>query len=265
MSICEYGCGQEANYQFQNGKWCCSESTSGCSVYRKKQRNRMMGVQNPMYGIKRVHTKKVLYLKSKSMTGSKNPMFGNGYLNRITIKKIVKNYPIFYKEEEIRYNPDKPIEEKEIQVHCKNHNCENSKEKDGWFTPTKSQIKERIRQLERKDGNDGSYFYCSQKCKNECILFNLHSDPNKEIEKPYTQKEYDIWKQVVLEQDKYECQKCNSKENLHCHHINPVKTHPQLALDPTNGIVLCKDCHYKIGHKSETECSTGKLKNIICI
>jgi len=24
MKLCDYGCGQEAKYQFKNGKWCCS-------------------------------------------------------------------------------------------------------------------------------------------------------------------------------------------------------------------------------------------------
>ena len=30
MPLCEYGCGQEAVYQFKNGKWCCSENVSKC-------------------------------------------------------------------------------------------------------------------------------------------------------------------------------------------------------------------------------------------
>jgi len=178
---------------------------------------------------------------------------------RLLIDQFKEKYPTFAKEEEMRYNPDKPGE-KEIQVHCKNSKCENSKEKGGWFIPSGSQLSERIRQIEI--GNGGSYFYCSQECKDECILYNLHSDPNKENNKPYTQEEYNTWKQVVLEQDNYECQKCESKKDLHCHHIQPVKTYPHLALDPTNGIVLCKKCHYKYGHQDE--CSTGNLAKRIC-
>ncbi len=30
MNLCEYGCGQEANHQFKNGKWCCSKSWQQC-------------------------------------------------------------------------------------------------------------------------------------------------------------------------------------------------------------------------------------------
>ncbi len=183
--------------------------------------------------------------------------------HRLTIDQIKERYPLFSKIEEMRYNPDKPIEEKEIQVHCKNHECENSKENGGWFTPTYIQLYERTRQIEKEYGNGGCYFYCCDECKIGCPLYNLHSDPYKEeTEIPYTAEEYNIWKQVVLEQDNYECQKCEATENLHCHHIHPVKTHPHLALDPTNGIVLCKKCHYEIGHKTGTECSTGNLANI---
>ena len=30
MKLCDYGCGKEAIYQFKNGKFCCSKSTSKC-------------------------------------------------------------------------------------------------------------------------------------------------------------------------------------------------------------------------------------------
>jgi len=92
-----------------------------------------------------------------------------------TIEKIKNKYPTFSKEEEMRYNPDKPIEEREIQVHCKNCSCENSKEQGGWFTPSARQIEQRLYGLNM----NLSYFYCSDECKIECILFNLHEDPNR--------------------------------------------------------------------------------------
>ena len=34
--ICEYGCGQKANYQFKNGKWCCEDNWSRCLYTRNK-------------------------------------------------------------------------------------------------------------------------------------------------------------------------------------------------------------------------------------
>ncbi len=55
------------------------------------------------------------------------------------------------------------------------------------------------------------------------------------------------------------------KKNLQCHHIIPINIEPLFALDPDNGIVLCENCHYKYGHKTGTECSTGNLANKVCI
>lgn len=33
--LCDYGCGQEAMYQFKNGKWCCNKSKNSCEIFRK--------------------------------------------------------------------------------------------------------------------------------------------------------------------------------------------------------------------------------------
>jgi hypothetical protein len=182
-----------------------------------------------------------------------------GRKNSIKILKI--KYPFFSRIEEMRYNPDKPGE-KEIQVHCKNHLCPNSKEQGGWFTPTYSQLYERIRQLENNSGNDGSYFYCSDECKNECPLYGLQVDLFKETsEKLYTQSEYQQFRQYVLERDNYKCQYCG-QEAEHVHHERPQKLEPFFALDPDLAWSVCKKCHYKYGHKDE--CSTGNLANMVC-
>jgi hypothetical protein len=39
------------------------------------------------------------------------------------------------------------------------------------------------------------------------------------------------------------CERCNSTENLHGHHMKPVSTHPHLAANPWNIKVLCGNCH----------------------
>jgi len=287
LPLCEYGCGQEATYQLKNSKWCCSEKWQKCPGFKKKISTIVSGENNPNYGKKHsseikekirvkaigripwnkgiersLKIKNILSEKLKGREPWNKGIFA--YSCRRTIEKIKVKYPFFSKVEEMRYNPDKP-NQKEIQVHCKNHDCINSKEQDGWFTPTTRQIEARISALENS-GRDLCCFYCSDKCKQECPLYNSHGiDPFKKVEKPYTQEEYHIWKNLVLEQDNYECQKCGSKENLHCHHIIPVKLKPLFALDPDNGIVLCKTCHYKYGHKLGSECSTINLANKVCI
>ena len=277
MQLCEYGCGQKAQFQFKNGKWCCSKNISGCKKINQKQKisnqgkrfsaQRKNNISKSLLGRKR--SKETKEKLRQVNTGKLNPNYGRKHTketktkisltHKLTIEKINCRYPLFSRIEEMRYNPDKPGE---IQVHCKNHNCLNSKEKGGWFTPTRYQLYERIRQIEKEYGNGGSYFYCSKRCKRECPLYYLKSDPYQKIDKPYTQQEYKIWKQTVLEHDNYQCQICGSKEKIHCHHIQPVKLFPQLALDPENGIVLCHLCHFKYGHADE--CSTGNLAKRNC-
>jgi len=287
--LCSYGCGQNATHQFKNGKWCCCESYKSCPVVREKNRQSNIGkkrtketrdyLRSIKLGKKRSektkekirnsHLGKICYeetkeklrninLGKKLSEKTKEKISKN---KRLTISKIKERYPFFSQIEEMRYNPDK-LSEKEIQVHCKNHDCENSKENGGWFTPTKIQLYERIRGIE-KTGNDGSYFYCSDKCKKECILYGLRFDPNKEEKDlPYTSEELQTFNDKVKELDKGKCQICGTDKDIHVHHIIPKKLEPFFALDPVNGICLCKKCHYKYGHKDE--CNTWNIANRIC-
>ena len=183
------------------------------------------------------------------------------YKLRYSIKDWQEKYPTFAKEEEMRYNPDKPGE-KEIQVHCKNHNCKNSKEQGGWFTPIGNQFSDRIRCIEY--GNNGCYLYCCDECKNQCPLFNVYSDPLA-IPKDwsYTQVEYNTWRLEVLKKDDYICFFCGEQEATIVHHTRPQKLEPFFSLDPDYGISVCIDCHHFI-HRKDGECSTGHLASIIC-
>ena len=280
---CDYGCGQEAKIRFNNGKWCCNKNHSMCpNVKKKSLKNRlgktpwnkgltkdtderMMKNSKSNIGAWRSENsgfKTVEFTKKRSIanTGRRNPMYGKKHPNRLNISNINKKYLLFSKIEEMRYNPDKPGE-KEIQVHCKNHNCPNSKEQGGWFTPTRIQLSERIRQLESEDGNGGSYFYCSDKCKETCVLFNLKSDPFQNTENPYTESEYQTFRKFVLERDNYTCQYCG-EEATHVHHEKPQKLEPFFSVDPDYAWSCCEKCHYEKGHKDE--CSTGNLSKRRC-
>ena len=252
VKLCEYGCGQESKHQFKNGKWCCEKYYTKCPIIREKNSISNKGQPKSFKGKKKIPLSKETKNKiSKSLQG-------HFPTNMLTIEKIQEKYPIFTKEEEMRYNPDKP---KEIQVHCKNHNCPNSKEKGGWFTPTYEQIRGRRDTLEHKDGWDGLYIYCSKQCKLSCPLYHLHSDPYKNIDNPYTDEEYQVFRREVLKRDNYKCLYCG-KPAEHVHHTRPQKLEPFFTLDPDYAISVCSDCHYKYGHKEE--CSTGQLAVKVC-
>ena len=332
--LCEYGCGQEAKYQFKNGKWCCSTNFKKCPNCKKK----FSGKNHPFFGKKHsldaikkikkstkgytpwnkgktgVYSEETLLLMSISRQG-KSPWnkgktgvyseeslqkmsnsskgflvtkqtrkkMKNAHKNRVisfstrvklrlSIKKIKAKFPMFSKIEKIRYNPDKP-NEREIQVHCKNHNCPNSKEQGGWFTPQKQQIYERIACIENPNGYGESNFYCCNECKQECPLYGktvtqlIKEDQIKAgiiNEDLYTTEEYKVWRQEVLKRSDYKCEYCEN-DAKQCHHSRPQKLEPGFTLDPDFGVACCSTCHYKYGHKTGTECSTGNLANKVCI
>ena len=213
----------------------------------------------------KIHKIRISIANSNISENTRNKMKKSHLL---TINDIKEKYPLFAKVEEMRYEPGKE-KDSIIQVHCKNHNCPNSKEKGGWFTPTKSQLYERRRQIKNDIG--GCYFYCSDKCKEECPLYDKRvSQLIKEdliaaghIEDPwYTSGEYLIWRAKILELDNYICQFCGKPATI-VHHINPQKVHPEQALDSENGLSSCEECHYKYGHRDRW-CTTGYLSQLVC-
>lgn len=51
---------------------------------------------------------------------------------------------------------------------------------------------------------------------------------------------------AVKERDGYKCRECESRQNLHVHHILQVKDHPELINDLNNCITLCRRCHHAL-------------------
>lgn len=135
-----------------------------------------------------------------------------------------------------------------------------------WFIPKRSAVITRISALVGRDSgrNRECRFYCSEECKNVCGIYRkrINCDINtKQKEYSYTQEELQIWSQEVMTRANYACEICGEPVE-HAHHIQPKKLEPGLALDPENGVALCRNCHHKYGHSDE--CSTGKLANTIC-
>ena len=291
MMLCEYGCGQEALYQLKNKKWCCSKSSNSCPMIKEKNRisntGKIMSKEacNKLSEAKKGHIpwntgkrwsnetrKKISEAKKGCVPWNKGKRYQFSDLGKktvrekkcITIELIKSKYPFFSQIEDIRYNPNN--ENKEIQVRCKNHNCKNSKERNGWFTPTAIQLYERIRQLEKDYGNGGCYFYCSDECKNECPLYGVNpnhfiDNDKQEQKRCYTQQEYQIFREFVLERDNYICQYCG-KIAEHVHHERTQKQEPFFALDPDLAWSVCSKCHYEKAHKKGTTCSTSSLAKI---
>mgnify|MGYP001253985668 CR=1 FL=1 len=286
--FCFYGCGQEAKYQFKNGKWCCSPKFNYCPQFRKTKSLKLIGKPSGMLGkhLSISHKKKIsIKLKGKIVSEEtrkkmsdfqagkivstetrkkmsegrigkykkeSNPNWKGGYhTNGIPQYDIYANQ-IFYVEEVRRNIEDRNI----IEVRCTYNNCRK------WFIPSLGSIWKRIECLNTK-GMGESHFYCSEKCKKKCILFGLHHDlfEKKISNKKIIEKDYQTFRLFVLERDNNTCQFCG-KEAVHVHHERPQKLEPFFALDPDYAWSCCKKCHYEKGHRDE--CSTGNLAKNEC-
>ncbi len=283
---CSYGCGNKGIYKFKNSNICCENYFTKCPAVREKNSKNQIGKiisnetkrkqsrsQKNRYTkeLKKVYSERMIEkykdnnerekqkeiakkiwlnkeFREKHKTNVNNYHKNN---SKFTIEQLSRKYPIFSKVEELRYR----LNTKKIQVRCKKCNR--------WFTPTSQQLYDRINQIENLDGNDGCFLYCSETCKENCSLYNLKSDPNKSINKPYTKSEYDTFKKFVLERDHHICQFCE-EQAIDVHHERPQKLEPFFALDPDFAWSCCEDCHYKKGHPTGTECSTGGIANIKC-
>lgn len=57
-----------------------------------------------------------------------------------------------------------------------------------------------------------------------------------------------------------ECAACSCREHLETHHVLPYHLHPELELVESNFIVLCREHHFRIGHKSNWQESNENVR-----
>ena len=271
MPLCDYGCGQEATHQLKNGKWCCCKSYNSCPESKRKAseiiQNRteeekdniskkFRGKNNPWYGKKCYWSGKIGPNKGKKRTKSSrkkqsNTMkktqieSGNNNWKGGYGKDNIPQYDRFKEEflliEKIRRNK---IDKNILEVKCAY--CGQ------WFIPKNTEAYERIRCI-NTPGCDNR-FYCSEKCKRECPIYNQQYYPKGF--KPATSREVQPeLRQMRFKIDNYTCQKCGKHQDeletgLHCHHIEGIRWEPLESADLDKVITLCKDCHLKV-HKIE--------------
>lgn len=66
------------------------------------------------------------------------------------------------------------------------------------------------------------------------------------------------WSKSIIERDEFKCKICGSEKNLHAHHIIPWKENEDLRYEFTNGITLCKSCHFKEEWKGKERIGSRK-------
>ncbi len=263
MKLCNYGCGQEAKYQFKNGKWCCSKNFSSCPAIKEKISSKMKGrvvSEDTRKKMSDFQSGKIVSIETRKrisksrlgrFTGKDNPNWKGGYFSDGI--PLYDNFSGKLVEDIRRNKDDKNI----LEVKCSYNKCNK------WFVPKLSDVYHRIESLNDIDGMGESNLYCSERCKKICSRFGLNHDPfeMKENNLIYTDHEYKTFRKFVLERDNYKCQYCG-KQAKHIHHERPQKLEPFFALDPDLAWSVCRKCHYEKGHKKGTQCSTGNLKQL---
>lgn len=270
QTLCDYCNSRISKYILKNGKHCCEEFWQRCPKKREEKRTIMKVVMNRPESKERIRKLRTGQRDSiETKEKKRNALLGNtrkkgkiesyetkrkkSIAHTYTLNDYKCKHPLLLKVENLREHPIT----KKLQGRCKNHKCKNSKEKDGWFTLKPRQIEQRLRAIYYEF--DGLYFYCSKKCKDDCILYNYH-ESKEQVNKCYTESEYQTFRKIVLERDNYVCQYC-SDPATDVHHERPQKLEPFFALDPDLAWSCCEKCHYEKGHPKGSKCSTGNLSN----
>jgi 5-methylcytosine-specific restriction endonuclease McrA len=231
----------------------------------KSHKNLSIGENHPMFG--KTHTEEAKKKMSESskghkgLTGKNNGMYGKRGIESPNWKggyddPLYNTYvPQLEWCEEVRRNEN---DSNVLEVKC--FKCGK------WFIPTSNNVSNRIQYLKGNYKSE-STFYCSNECKNSCSVYKKSPE---QIERQDAVRVGRLsWlelirevqselREMVLERDKNQCVKCESTNDLQCHHILPVNIEPLLSADVDNCITLCKECHIE-AHKKDG-CKYYQLK-----
>jgi hypothetical protein len=219
MNKCIY-CGNEAKYQFKNGKWCCCKNQSSCPKIRKIQSKNSSGKNNPRYGVKlSEETKDKISKSNKGRISSK-----------ITRKKI----------SEANKGKKKPegFGEKIAEINRTRYFSKETRQKISESNKGKK-VSQKNRQLTSQ-----------RMSRNQYALGNIHSEETKmkmRGPRPHTTMEKSwnwtggalIWWRNDLKKMYNDCSLCHSDVNLEMHHKDSNRDNNERS----NLIILCRDCH----------------------
>jgi len=128
-----------------------------------------------------------------------------------------------------------------------------------YFYPTRTEISNRVKALKGQKIGE-SRLYCSQGCKDSCSIYGKEKWPEGYGKKRNTEVVPEL-RQLALERDDYECQRCGKHINdvaLYIHHIHGATQNKMIANDLWNVITFCEDCHSWI--HSQEGCKYHDLK-----
>lgn len=224
----------------------------------KKLKGTRCGDENPFYGKRHTQKSRMKMSESrkgqtpwnKGKKGSESPSWKGGYSSRNIPLYDTYNKKLLYTDKTRRNKNDKNILEVKCSL-CKK-----------YFIPTLISVINRIAAINGIQGGEHK-FYCSDECKMTCPVYKkrIYQENFPKKINNINSEDYKVFRDYVLKRDNHTCQYCG-KLAEHVHHERPQKLEPFFALDPDLAWSVCKECHYKYGHKDE--CSTGNLANMVC-
>ena len=238
-------CGKEAEdkYFVKNRKEC-----KECKSKYMKGRYKNIKEKAAKYG-------KVRYENNKEEILKKNKEYRNSNKEKIKLlnreyrdknKEKIKNYRIALSSFEDHVGKLSPSDKPKMLKGFVSVICKKCGER---FHPTNTQIGERLRVYL---DNDGSNFYCSDNCKNNCYVFNfkpaLMVDPRLKPDTKSVNKarkcQTNHLKQLQCDEKGHNyCEKCGDIIDVELHHTLPVAEFGEEAINSATHILLCAGCH----------------------
>jgi len=197
------------------------------------------GYKNPFYGKKHTAESRERISKNRKGKGCGRVTYSKGLYHINNIPR----FDLFYKQLSPFGIECKRNEEDSNILEVKCYYCGK------WFIPKLYMVRTKVSVIKGLRCRGEQNLYCSDWCKYSCSTYGQKLYP-KDF-KPATSREVQPQlRKLVLERDNWICQKCGSTEELHCHHIDPVKENPIESADIDNCITYCKKCHKKAHQQS---------------
>lgn len=254
MNLCEYGCGRKGRYQFKNGKWCCSKTTTKCSYIRSINSLKNKG------RIKSEEEKKNI---SNSKKGKSRPLFTKEWKQNIS-KSVKGRVP--WNKGLTKFDDERIAKQASCGMKGKKHTSEWVKNHIERMQNFKHSDESKLKQsLIRKNkklsiGENNPMFgkthneLSKQIMREKKIgLYDGKNNPNWKgglSKEPYCFEFTNDLKDYIKYRDNYLCQNphCNKTSNQLCvHHIDYNKKH----CETINLITLCLSCNSRANFKRD--------------